>query len=493
VATTLSVPARPARPSPTLADAKPFGYVVVLAWLGGHVVLGVGGALSAQVATAHAALTIVVSLAVLTLSPRVERLVAVAVYGGVCDVYWRMTGSRAPWELSKYLLALGAVVILVRFVPRWTRAGLPIVFLLALLPGVVVTFGTEGVAAGREMVSSTEMGLLAFGAAALAFRHLVATRTDAWNLCWIVLGPLVAILGVTSYTLVTTPDIDFSSESNFDASGGYGPNQVSSALGLIMLICILMAFLPKVRQMWPVLAGLGAWSLWAAFLTFSRGGIYSIVIAGAAMALVGISTRGARLRSLTILAVVVLGLFLVFSSANDFSGNWLDTRYGEADTAGRTNIAELDLDVFGSHPLSGVGSGRAEEFRQGDDRLTEAAAHTEFTRVLAEHGLFGLIALALLVVMLVQGYRRALTHWNRLMVVALGAWALTTMLHAATRIGAVPVMLALTQIRVEEPARTAPAPARTRARSSSPPDPPDEPDQRARPQSSAAISRTRSR
>ncbi len=36
------------------------------------------------------------------------------------------------------------------------------------------------------------------------------------------------------------------------------------------------------------------------------------------------------------------------------------------------------------------------------------------------------------------------------MVVALAVWSLTTMLHAATRIGAVGTMLALTQLRVEE-------------------------------------------
>ena len=168
------------------------------------------------------------------------------------------------------------------------------------------------------------------------------------------------------------------------------------------------------------------------------------------MLLVGISTRGARVRSVATLVVAVAALFIIYSSANDFTGNWLDTRYEEAGTSGRTNIAELDMAVFAAHPLTGVGSARAHEFRNGAV-LSEAAAHTEFTRVLAEHGLLGIVALVLLATMLVQGYRRSLSYWNRLMVVALGTWALSTMLHAATRIGAVAVMLALTQIRVDEP------------------------------------------
>ena len=430
--------------------ALPFGYPVVLTVLAIHLGLGVGGALSPWIATAHAAVTIVGSVIVMFGTRHPERIVAVAVYGGVCDVYWRMTQSKAPWEISKYLLALGAAALLIRFVRRWSRAAIPIAFLALLVPGVLVTLATSGLSEGREAISSTEMGLIAFGLAAMAFRHLIGTRTDAWNLAWVVLGPLVAVLAAATYSVLTSPDLDFGSESNFAASGGFGPNQVSTSLGLIMLICVLLAFLPPARRLWPVLAGLGAWSLWSAFLTFSRGGIYGLVLAGGAMLLVGISTRGARVRSVATLVVAVAALFIIYSSANDFTGNWLDTRYEEAGTSGRTNIAELDMAVFAAHPLTGVGSARAHEFRNGAV-LSEAAAHTEFTRVLAEHGLLGIVALVLLATMLVQGYRRSLSYWNRLMVVALGTWALSTMLHAATRIGAVAVMLALTQIRVDEP------------------------------------------
>jgi hypothetical protein len=436
---------------PSSGASRPrFGLVAVAGWLGLHVAVGVGGAISPMVATAHAGVTIVAAVVLLFGSARPERLVAVAAYGGTCDVFWRMTGSRAPWELSKYLLAAGAIALLVRFVHRWPRGGVPIAFLLVLVPGMVVAVAALGVGAGREALSSTEMGLLSFGVAALAFRHLVASREDAWAMGWVALGPLVCVLAVTTYSLVTSPDIDFGSESNFAATGGYGPNQVSSALGLIMLICALLAFLPQARTLWPVLAGLGVWSVWAAFLTFSRGGVYSLVIAAGAMTLVGITTRGNRTRSLVILTVGAVGLLLTFSSANDFSGNWLDSRYGSASTAGRTSIAELDMEVFGSHPLMGVGSNRAQEYRP-DTNLGESAAHTEFTRLLAEHGLLGVIALGLMATMLVQAYRWAPSQWNRLMVVALAVWSLTTMLHAATRIGAVGTMLALTQLRVEDP------------------------------------------
>jgi hypothetical protein len=51
--------------------------------------------------------------------------------------------------------------------------------------------------------------------------------------------------------------------------------------------------------------------------------------------------------------------------------------------------------------------------------------------------------------MVVGGFRASRSQWNRLMVAGLGVWAVTAMLHAATRVGAVSLVFALTQLRVE--------------------------------------------
>lgn len=433
------------------ALARPEGLAVhmIAIILVGHILIGIGAAMNSNVATVHAAITVVVALAVMIGSSRPERIVAVATYGGLCDVFWRMSHSRAPWELSKYILALGAVTLLVRFIRVWPRGLLPLLLLAALIPGMLITIAAEPLAAAREAISMNEMGLISFALAALSFRHLVGDRRDAWNLGWILIGPLVAVLTIVTHAIVTSPDLDFSSNSNFAASGGYGPNQVSSILGLIVMICLLLAFLPFARRLWPILAVLSIWAVAATFLTFSRGGIFSVVIAGCAMLLVGITTRGARVRAFILALVSLVSLVMVFNSVNDFTGNWLDTRYEKAGTTGRDVIAREDLHVFGKHPLLGVGSGRSPQFR-GTGHLETAPTHTEFTRVLAEHGLLGVAVLALLVVMLVQAYRASTVHWNRLMVVALGAWSATTMMHAATRVGAVAVAVSLTQLRVEE-------------------------------------------
>lgn len=436
---------------------RALGIGAVLTIIAAHVLLGIGGSFTRVIPSIHAVLTVAVALSVMLFSRRPERVIAVTVYGGVCDVYWRMTKSSAPWELSKYIFALGALVLVVRFVRRVPHGWVPMALLLTLIPGMLITAFSESFFFTRDNISGYEMGLVSLAFGAMAFRQVLGTRVDAWNLGWVSLGPLIAALGVTTHALLTNPDLGYSANSNTGSTGGFGPNQVSSTMGLITLICILLVFLPFARKLWWVLGGLGLWATWATFLTFSRGGIYSAVLAGAAMLLVGITQRGARVRSILVLAAVAVALVVVFSAADDFSGNWLGDRYEKAGSTGRDSIAEGDLGVFNRFPLSGVGTGRTMFFRTGTHGdLDTAAAHTEFTRLLAEHGILGLATIALLAVMLIQSYRWSLSYWNRLMIVALSVWSLTTMLHAATRIGAVSVMLALTQLRVSDKADTEP-------------------------------------
>lgn len=433
-------------------STQAFGLTLIVAYLAVHLLIGVAGLQSRSVATLHAVVFAIVFIGHLIWSSRLDRIVALTVYGALCDGYWRMTKSGAPWEFPKYVLAAGALAVLLRFARPWRGVGAPLVLLSCLLPGIVRVMMSMGLAPSREVISSTEMGLLSLGLAALAFRQVVASESDAWNLLWVMLGPVVAALGVTTWSTLTSPDIKFTDESNFAVTGGFGPNQISSLLGLGILLCGLLAFQRRGSIYLAVQATLGLWLTWAVFLTFSRGGMYSLVVSGAAMLLVGIGTRGSRLRSIVVLVVGVIGLLVMFASANDFSGNWLESRYNDgttsSSTAGRTNLAEMDLKVFGDHPLAGVGTGQSPKHHQGGN-LTGAAAHTEYTRLVAEHGLPGLVVVVSLAVMTVAGFRANLSRWNRLLVAGAGVWALSTMLHASTRLAAVGLIFALTQLRVE--------------------------------------------
>ncbi len=425
----------------------PSSLALILIYLGGHATLGLLALSSSMLATAHG--VVVAGLLVVTAfgSSRLDRLVLVTVYAALCDVFWRMTGASLPWELSKYLLLLGAGALAVR-IPGTLRArAVPIAFVAVTVISIAVVTVSWGPGAGRVAFGS-EIGLFAMAVAVLAFRQLVVSEAEAWQAGWMMLGPIVAVLAVITRNAFDAGDLGFTSNSNFEVTGGFGPNQVSSMLGLGVLVCVLLAMQRRgVRFIGPLLA-LGLWLVWAAFLTFSRGGVYSLVLAGVAMSVVGVGTSGVRARSIVTAVMLTIGIFVAFSSANDFSGSWLDTRYEEGGSTGREALAMQDLRMWAAHPILGVGSGRSPQLHVLGS-YESVNAHTEFTRLLAENGLLGLGTMVLLICVVVHAFRNSTSQWNRLLVAAGSVWVLTTMLHSATRIGAVSLVVALTQIRVE--------------------------------------------
>jgi O-antigen ligase len=94
--------------------------------------------------------------------------------------------------------------------------------------------------------------------------------------------------------------------------------------------------------------------------------------------------------------VALLGWLLIAPALDAFTGGKLSERYAKKGFSNRETIAQEDLQLFVGHPILGVGPGmgkfmRKKEFNSG------GAAHTEFTRLLSEHGMLGVIALLALV------------------------------------------------------------------------------------------------
>jgi O-antigen ligase len=65
---------------------------------------------------------------------------------------------------------------------------------------------------------------------------------------------------------------------------------------------------------------------------------------------------------------------------------------------GRSNLISFELEEFFKNPVIGVGVGRIKNLRQQSEGI-EAASHNEMSRILSEHGLFGLVALLILLLL----------------------------------------------------------------------------------------------
>ena len=77
------------------------------------------------------------------------------------------------------------------------------------------------------------------------------------------------------------------------------------------------------------------------------------------------------------------------------------------------------------------------------------AAHTEITRLLAEHGLFGLIAVLLLMGLAVRAWIKAPDAVARGFVAACVVWSLTEMGHSAMRIAVTAFVFGLGMLGVD--------------------------------------------
>jgi len=72
-----------------------------------------------------------------------------------------------------------------------------------------------------------------------------------------------------------------------------------------------------------------------------------------------------------------------------------------------------------------------------------SASHTEYTRVLGEHGILGILSLFVLVFLLIRGFTINRTWMQKGLVLCFSIWSLVEMGHAAMRVEAISIMIGL--------------------------------------------------
>ena len=165
-------------------------------------------------------------------------------------------------------------------------------------------------------------------------------------------------------------------------------------------------------------------------LTFSRGGLYNAV--GAALFAGAFSLRDPQTRARMMMLVPILVLvvnYAVLPQLDTLTKGALSTRFKSVDTTNRADIVLAQLEVWQNHPFLGVGPGESRRFAGG-------LAHTEISRLVAEHGLLGFVALVLLLFSAARNLRRARAGNEKAVVAATVGWSLLFMLNAGMRLAA---------------------------------------------------------
>lgn len=370
-----------------------------------HLVLGVL-LLSGMVSKIYSLLIVIIGLRSIIQS-RNDRNQAMywSAYMVGAEVLFRMSGGMLFYELPKYSVLLFLLVGLYVEKYRHHVSVSYVLYMLLLLIGIAfmdIPFN-ESI---RKAIAFNLSGPVLLGVTAIYFYKRKLKLKMVMDLLFYMVLPVISMLSLLYFKSPNIKQISFGGGANFAASGGYGPNQVSTILGLGIFIFAAHLFLKK-RIFWvlgvDVLVFI--YLIYRGLITLSRGGMLTGFIAIAAFSFFYILSQKEMLKQF-VKYVGMISLFAVaiFVYTADATGGMLVNRYTNKNAAGttkkdistgRVNLFKSELDNFYEHPFFGIGVGGS-KFERIKETGVVAASHNEVSRLLSEHGMIGLIILVLL-------------------------------------------------------------------------------------------------
>ncbi len=327
------------------------------------------------------------------------------------EIFLRMTGGNLLYEASKYFIILFLLIGIILGDGIGKRSVIYIIYLLVLIPGIVVAANTLGYETNvRTAIAFNLSGPICLGVAAI---YCYERNVTIQSIQKILLAMILPIITTTVYLFLYNPsikDVLSGTQSNFEASGGFGPNQVSTILGLGVFLLAGRLFLQS-KTLFLKILNIFILILMAyrAIITFSRGGV--VVSAVIILFFVAIfyfkSSSGTRNRILFSSLIFGVGVLLTWYVSSLNTGGLIDKRYNNEDalgreksdvTTGRGVLIANELNEFFENPFLGVGVGKLKELRFEKEGI-KAASHNEMSRIVGEHGIFGVIAFLILLLM----------------------------------------------------------------------------------------------
>ncbi len=397
------------------------------------------------IATVHAFGTLIMGLLFIVKSKNPVQVVYVAAYMAGAEVLWRMNKAAIPWEFVKYSIVLLLGLLLIRSARSLRGFGLPLIYMMLLALSVPLTLEELGFSqAALGGLSFNLSGPLCLAVAALFFRQHILQESEIRTILWMTAIPVIGVATIALNSVLTI-EIYFGLGSNVAASGGYGPNQVSSTLGLGALFCLVLAIFTKEKFFIFITLTLTLWFLSQAALTLSRGGLFASVLC---MIIVGLHLlRDPKKRNIALgiaATLLFIGGYFIVPELDSFTYGAVDKRMQDVNTTHRADIVLQDLEVWAENPWVGAGPGMSAGLRAKKDWTgRKYAAHTEFSRLLSEHGVAGLGAMIILVAMGWKAYARSTSLQQQALVAGLLAWSFAEMTHSAMRLGAVSFLFGL--------------------------------------------------
>lgn len=372
------------------------------------------------------------------------------------EVFIRMSGGNLNYEYVKTVVAL---LMLLGFVlSGFSKSSIVYwLYFLLLIPSVLVTMSNQEIDVEiRKAITFNISGPVCLGLCALYCYKRQLTFSQLQNIVVLFGLPVIATL---VYLLLYNPsvrDVVTGTQSNFATSGGFGPNQVATILGLGMFVFFCqLVFMSKSKMIVALNGFLFVLTSYRAIVTFSRGGVITgfamIVLVLIAAYLFSNSSGKRKLKWIVVVSGILA--FAIWSFSVVQTSGLINKRYANQDAAGREKEDRLggreavmgtELDLFKENPIMGVGIGLGKIFRE-QEIGQEVASHNEITRLLAEHGMFGIF---ILVILLLTPLVLFINNYQNIYFFSFYIFWLLTINHAAMRLAAPAFVYALTLLNI---------------------------------------------
>lgn len=384
-------------------------------------------------------------------------LYACAYFTGA-EVYIRMTKAYFFFETGKYSIIFFCILGMIYL--GFKRNAVPyLLYFLFLLPGVLVSY--EEIAydvSFRKTILFNFSGPICLCVASVFLYGKRITFPQMLKVLNYMIYPLIA---TTVYIVMKSPDVReviTGTSSNSAVSGGYGPNQVATVLGLGVFLLLVRLLIPYknilvhwVMMFFLVLMG------YRALLTFSRGGVIVSLLMCAVFVVIYFLSSRIELKvktGLRVFGLIATGL-AVWAFTIVQTGGMIENRYTNKDargnekediTTGRADLFNTEMDAFMEDPFLGKGIGGSKFFFE-EELGVELPTHNEISRMLSEHGMLGILAFLTLIIAPIA--TKLAGRKNIFFYPFLIFWAFT-IAHSSMRIAAPAFIYALGLLTIDE-------------------------------------------
>lgn len=386
-----------------------------------------------------------------------NEVLIVAAYMIGIEVFLRMTDGNFNNEYIKFNVIFFMLMGMV-YSNFSTNAFIYWFFLILLIPGILVTAtATDYDVDVKKFLIFNLSGPVCLAISAIyTFKRKILFS----NLQNIVVAMGLPIITTTVYLFLYNPSVKevvTGTQSNFETSGGFGPNQVSTILGLGIFVFFTQLILFSKTKKEIFLNGfLLLFVSYRGIVTFSRGGVITAVIMIVCLMFLLYYFSNAKGKTKFSLVFIMTALMAggIWTYSSFQTSGLIEKRYANQDAAGRTKkdnlggreeIIDSEFKIFMDNPILGVGAGMGKEIRKESFGAT-VASHNEISRMMSEHGLFGVFGL---LVLFLTPFILYVNNRQNLYFLSFYVFWLLTINHAAMRTAAPAFVYALTLLFVQ--------------------------------------------